>query len=50
MKAHAERFGTKLIYDSITQVDLHNRPFTLVGDKGVPAMPLLLLQVQPHST
>lgn len=34
MKAHAERFGTQLIYDSITQADLSSRPFTLTGDQG----------------
>ena len=43
MKAHAERFGTKLIYDSITQVDLHNRPFTLVGDNGVYTCDALII-------
>ncbi|OFN27754.1 NAD(P)/FAD-dependent oxidoreductase, partial [Moraxella sp. HMSC061H09] len=43
MKSHAERFGTKLIYDSITQVDLHNRPFTLVGDKGVYTCDALII-------
>ncbi len=32
MKEHAEHFGTELIYDSITKVDLNNRPFTLTGD------------------
>lgn len=43
MKSHAERFGTKLIYDSITQVDLHNRPFTLVGDNGVYTCDALII-------
>lgn len=43
MKAHAERFGTKLIYDSITQVDLHNRPFTLVGDNGAYTCDALII-------
>lgn len=33
MKEHAERFGTQLIYDHIQDVDLQNRPFTLMGDK-----------------
>ena len=33
MKAHAERFGTELIYDYIDTVDLQNRPFKLVGEK-----------------
>lgn len=34
MKEHAERFGTQLIYDHISSVDLTNRPFTLNGDSG----------------
>lgn len=33
MKAHAERFGTQLVYDHIHSVDLKQRPFTLQGDK-----------------
>lgn len=31
---HAERFNTNIIYDQINQVDLQNRPFTLIGDSG----------------
>ena len=34
MKAHAERFGTKLIYETINRVDFSKRPFTLSGDSG----------------
>lgn len=34
MKAHAERFGTQLIYDHIHTADLQTRPFRLVGDSG----------------
>lgn len=34
MKAHAERFGTQLIYDHIHTTDLQARPFKLIGDKG----------------
>ncbi|MFA9486923.1 MULTISPECIES: thioredoxin-disulfide reductase [unclassified Moraxella] len=34
MKEHAERFGTQLIYDHISSVDLTNRPFTLNGGSG----------------
>jgi thioredoxin reductase (NADPH) len=34
MKRHAERFGTKLIYDHIQRVELSKRPFTLYGDSG----------------
>ena len=33
-QAHAERFGTEMIFDQIQRVDLQNRPFTLVGDAG----------------
>ena len=32
MQAHAERFGTEIIYDHITEVDLSVRPFVLKGD------------------
>lgn len=32
MQAHAERFGTQLVYDHINQVNLQQKPFTLVGD------------------
>ena len=34
MQAHAERFGTELVYDHINEVDLQQRPFRLVGDDG----------------
>jgi thioredoxin reductase (NADPH) len=34
MQAHAERFGTEIIYDHIQQVDLNTRPFLLTGDIG----------------
>ncbi|WP_027010159.1 thioredoxin-disulfide reductase [Conchiformibius kuhniae] len=33
-QAHAERFGTELIFDEIHTVDLHKRPFALTGDAG----------------
>ncbi|PIT54069.1 thioredoxin-disulfide reductase [Snodgrassella alvi] len=33
-QAHAERFGTNMIFDHINQVDLQHRPFTLTGDMG----------------
>ena len=32
MKAHAERFGTEIIFDHINEVDFSQRPFTLKGD------------------
>lgn len=34
MQAHAERFGTQLVYDHINQVNLTQRPFTLVGNSA----------------
>ena len=34
MQAHAERFGTQLVYDHINQVHLSQRPFTLVGNSA----------------
>ena len=32
MKRHAERFGTRIIYDHIQKASLSTRPFTLQGD------------------
>jgi len=32
MKAHAERFGTEIIFDHIHKTDLSQRPFKLTGD------------------
>ena len=32
MQAHAERFGTEMLYDHINEVDLNVRPFVLKGD------------------
>ena len=34
MKRHAERFGTRLIYDTVNAVDLSKRPFELRTDGG----------------
>jgi thioredoxin reductase (NADPH) len=34
MKAHAERFGTELIYDTIHTAHLDEKPVRLVGDQG----------------
>lgn len=33
-QAHAERFGTDIVFDHIQSVDLSVRPFLLVGDSG----------------
>lgn len=35
MKAHAERFNTKIVFDHINKVELQQRPFKLYGDSGV---------------
>ena len=34
MKLHAERFGTKLVYDHVNEVKLDGRPFRLLADSG----------------
>ncbi len=34
MQKHAERFDTNIVYDTITETDLNNRPFRLKGDSG----------------
>ncbi|MES3040979.1 MAG: thioredoxin-disulfide reductase [Pseudomonadota bacterium] len=34
MQAHAERFGTQVIFDHINNVKLDQRPFVLSGDSG----------------
>jgi len=34
MKAHAERFGTELVYDHVNEVNLNVRPFQLTGNNG----------------
>ena len=34
MRQHAERFNTEIIFDTINEVDLANRPFTLKGDSN----------------
>jgi thioredoxin reductase (NADPH) len=32
MKRHAEKFGTKLVYDNVNEVDLSKRPFSIHAD------------------
>jgi len=34
MQAHAERFGTEIIFDHINKVDFSERPFKLTGDSN----------------
>lgn len=43
MKEHAEVFGTHLIYDQITQVDLSKRPFVLTGDNSTYTCDALII-------
>jgi len=43
MQAHAERFGTEVIFDHITAVDLSERPFTLQGDSQAYRCDALIL-------
>ncbi len=43
MQAHAERFGTQLVYDHIHQVNLSQRPFTLVGNSATYACDALIV-------
>ena len=43
MKEHAERFGTQLVYDHISSVDLQNRPFRLTGDNAVYSCDALII-------
>src|SRR5919198_1163167 len=31
---HAERFGTEIVFDHISEADLSKRPFALKGDSG----------------
>jgi thioredoxin reductase (NADPH) len=35
MQAHAERFGTEVLFDHINEVDFSQRPFKLTGDSGI---------------
>jgi thioredoxin reductase (NADPH) len=34
-QAQAQRFGTKVVYDTVTHVDFSKRPFTITADDGV---------------
>lgn len=43
MREHAERFGTQLVYDHISSVDLQNRPFRLTGDNAVYSCDALII-------
>jgi thioredoxin reductase (NADPH) len=41
--AHAERFGTGIVYDHINEVDLRQRPFVLRGDSGTYSCDALVI-------
>lgn len=43
MQAHAERFGTEVIFDHINEVNLENRPFTLYGDSNTYTCDALII-------
>ena len=43
MQAHAERFGTEIIFDHINKVDLKQRPFTLTGDSNTYTCDALII-------
>lgn len=43
MQAHAERFGTEMVMDQISSVNLSKRPFTLVGDYGTYTCDALII-------
>jgi thioredoxin reductase (NADPH) len=43
MKLHAERFGTRMIFDHISAVDLGKRPFTLTGGSDTYSCDALII-------
>ena len=43
MKAHAEHFDTKILFDHINAVDLQQKPFTLTGDNGTYTCDALII-------
>jgi thioredoxin reductase (NADPH) len=43
MKLHAEKFGTQMIFDHISAVDLSKRPFTLTGGSTVYTSDALII-------
>jgi thioredoxin reductase (NADPH) len=42
-QAHAERFGTEIIFDQIHTAKLTEKPFTLVGDSGIYTCDALII-------
>lgn len=43
MQAHAERFGTEVVYDHIHTADLQQRPFVLTGDNATYTCDALII-------
>jgi thioredoxin reductase (NADPH) len=43
MQAHAERFGTEIIFDQINSVKLDSKPYTLIGDSGTYTCDALII-------
>jgi thioredoxin-disulfide reductase len=43
MRKHAERFETEIIFDTITKVDLSNKPFQVTGDMGAYTCDALII-------
>jgi len=43
MRKHAERFGTEIIFDHITEADLSERPLRLTGDIGAYTCDALII-------
>ncbi|VAW70882.1 Thioredoxin reductase, partial [hydrothermal vent metagenome] len=43
MKAHAERFGTEIIFDHIHTTELGDRPFKLIGDSHIYTCDALII-------
>ena len=43
LKAHAERFDTRIIFDHIHTADLQQRPFRLAGDNGIYTCDALII-------
>ncbi|MEE4381547.1 MAG: thioredoxin-disulfide reductase [Pseudomonadales bacterium] len=43
MQAHAERFGTEVIFDHVHEADLNARPFRLVGDAATYTCDALII-------
>jgi len=43
MQAHAERFGTEIIFDQINSVKFDSKPYTLIGDSGTYTCDALII-------